>query len=88
MALITDPNIAKRKARAIASDILIYNKEKLHEGILNDNVFELLHEMIEEGREYYEGLLAPELKSATNFFNNALVDVLIKSCANVKSKIW
>ncbi len=88
MYLITDPEKARRKARAIASDVLVYNLEKLKEGIENDNLFEVLDDAIEEGREYYNSCVDPELLAKTNFFNEALVNVLVKAGGKHKSRIW
>ena len=88
MYLITDPEKARRKARAIASDVLMYNLEKVKEGVENDNLFELLEENIDEGREFYNSCIDPELLAKTNFFNLALVDILVKSGGKHKSKIW
>ena len=88
MALIEDPQRARRKARAIVSDVAIYNPEKIKEGITNDNIFEVLEEEIEEGRELYRTLVSPEILENHNFFDLALVDVLIKQSGKVESDIW
>ena len=79
---------AIRLARAIASDILLYNEQKIVHGIEQDNLFDVLREEIEEGRELFKSRVSPELFSRTNFFDRAIVDVVIKPKANVKSKIW
>ena len=86
--MIVEPEKARRKARAIVSDILVYNLEKLKQGIENDNLFDLLADAIEEGREYYNSTVDPELLKKTNFFNQAIVDVLVKAGGKHKSKIW
>ena len=88
MELIVDPERARRKARAIVSDILVYNPEKLKEGIENDNLFDVLDESIEEGRELYNSQIHPDLLSSSNFYNNALVDMLVKPGGKHKSRIW
>lgn len=88
MDLITDPERARRKARAIVSDVLVYNPEKLKEGIENDSVFEVLEGAIEEGRELYNSMIAPEVLQSTNFYDQALVDVLVKPGGKHPSKIW
>ena len=75
MDLIKDPEVARRKARAIASDILVYNRDKLKAGIENDNLFEVLEEILEEGREYYNSIIAPELLANSNFFLRCVVPV-------------
>lgn len=48
---------AKRLARLILSDIVIYNSEKAERGIREDRFFELLESEIEEGRRYFANRL-------------------------------
>jgi hypothetical protein len=88
MALINEPEAAKRTARAIVSDLLQYNRDKIAEGIRTDRLFELMHDELEEGRAYYRSRIHPDLYARTNFFDRAIVDVLIKPMAAVDSKIW
>lgn len=88
MAVIDkDETAAKRVARAIVSDIVIYNKGKIEEGIKNDNLFELLKETIEEGRTLYQSRVSPEL-FRKNFYGRALVDKLLKANAQIRTNIW
>lgn len=87
MSLITNPDQAKRLARAILSDVAIYNREKVEEGIKNDTIFDLLQEEIEEGRQHFVSRVDPEL-AATNIFDIAVVDVLIKRAGKIESAIW
>lgn len=77
-----------RLARAIASDISLYNEQKIVKGIEQDNLFEVLKEEIEEGRELYKSRVSKELFTTTNFFDRAIVDIVVRSKAHVKSKIW
>lgn len=86
--MITDHEVAKRKARAIASDILLYHKEKVREGLANDTLFELCSDEIQEGRDYYNKFIAPEVRDSTNYYDLALVDVLIKRNSDLETKIW
>jgi hypothetical protein len=86
--LITEPDSAKRLARAIASDLMLYNEAKIKQGIEEDSFFEILEKEIKEGREHYNNKVDPGLRSKTNFFELALVDVILKRKAHVKSKIW
>ena len=88
MALITAPRKAVRLARAIASDISLYNEERIEEAIANDTFFESLADELEEGRELYKSRVEPELYASTNFFERALVDVILLSKGHIKSKIW
>ncbi len=88
MGVVKDPEVAKRIARAVVSDIALYNPKKVEEGIARDNLFELLSEEIEEGRSYYVSRIDPEILKATNFYNAALVDILVKPMGRVASKVW
>ena len=88
MALIDTPEAAVRLARAIASDISLYNEDKIIEGLVNDNLFDLLSSEIEEGLNLYESRVSPELAGSSNFFYRAVVDILIKNKGHIKSNIW
>jgi spore germination protein GerM len=88
MPLIEAPEAALRLARAICSDVNLYNEEKIVKGIQDDNFFDALHEEIEEGRQLYRSRVSPELYGRTNFYDRAIVDVILKSKGHVKSKMW
>jgi hypothetical protein len=79
---------AMRLARAIASDISLYNEQKIIKGIEQDNLFEVLKEELEEGRELYRSRVSPEIFQKMNFFERAINDIVLRSKAHVKSKIW
>ncbi len=87
MNLIDNPDQARRLARAIVSDVAIYNREKVEEGIRNDSIFEILAEQIEEGREHFRSRVSPEL-AGSNAYELAVVDVLIKRAGKIESSIW
>jgi hypothetical protein len=87
MPLIETEEAARRLARAIASDLSLYNEEKIVQGIQNDDLFTVLAEEIEEGRALYKSRVSPDLY-AKNFYDRAIVDILVKSKGHVKSKIW
>jgi hypothetical protein len=88
MRLIKTPDEAKRLARTILSDILLYNQAKVKEGIEKDSLFDVLTEELAEGKKYYESMVDEEIRSSTNFFNEAVVDVLLKQGGKIKSEIW
>ena len=69
------------------SDVAIYNREKVEAGIKNDNIFEVLREELEEGRQHFVSRVAPDLASS-NIFDIAIVDVLIKRAGKIESSIW
>ena len=79
---------AMRLARAIASDISLYNEAKIIQGIEQDRLFDVLRDEIEEGRELFKSRVSSEIFTRTNFFDRAIVDIVIKPKGHVKSKIW
>lgn len=87
MNIITNREQAARLARAIISDVAIYNQEKVEKGIKNDNIFDILTDEIEEGRQHYYSRVAPEL-DPEKLYDLTLVDVLIKRAGKIESRIW
>lgn len=85
---IDTPERAARLARTIASDISLYNEEKVVRGIQNDNLFDEIREELEEGKELYRGRVHPELFARTNYFDRAVVDIILRSKAHIPSRIW
>jgi hypothetical protein len=88
MRLINKPDEARRLARTILSDILLYNQAKVKEGIEKDSLFEILTEELAEGKKYYENMVDEKIRQDSNLFNEAVVDVLIKQSGKIKSEIW
>lgn len=88
MRMISTNDEAKRLARTILSDILLYNQAKVKEGIEKDTLFDVLSEELAEGRKYYESMVDASLRQSTNFFNEAVIDVLLKQGGKHKSDIW
>lgn len=87
MALIETEEAARRLARAIASDLSLYNEEKIVQGVQGDNLFDVLAEEIEEGRALFKSRVAPDLY-AKNFYDRAIIDILVRSKGHVQSKLW
>jgi len=87
MALIETEEAARRLARAIASDLSLYNEEKIVKGVQGDNLFDELADEIEEGRALFKSRVAPELYEK-NFYDRAIIDILVRSKGHVQSKLW
>jgi hypothetical protein len=87
MRMIETEEAARRLARAIASDLSLYNEDKILEGLQADNIYESLAEEIEEGRELFRGRVTPEL-FGKNYYDRAIIDLLIKSKGHIKCKLW
>ena len=87
MALIDKPERARQLARAIASDLTLYHEQKIIQGIEDDDLFEVMAAEIEEGRTLFKSRVSPEVY-ASGIYDRAIVDVMIKSKGQIKSKIW
>ena len=87
MPLIETEEAARRLARAIASDLSLYNEEKITQGVKDDNLIDALAEEIEEGRALYKSRVSPTLYGR-NFYDRALIDILVKAKGHIPSKLW
>lgn len=87
MRMIETEEAARRLARAIASDLSLYNEDKILEGLHNDNLYEVLADEIEEGNKLFRSRVTPELYER-NFYHRAIIDLLIKSKGHIKCKLW
>lgn len=87
--LITTPELANRLARAIASDICLYNEDKIVRGIQQDALFDEIADEVKEGQDLYQARVAFDLVEGANFFERALVDLIFKAKGEqTPSKIW
>jgi len=84
---ILDPQSARRLARTIVSDIALYHKDEVERGIVEDNLFHVLEEVIAEGRAHYESRVDASLYPL-GLYEKALVDFLLKPFGRLKSRIW
>lgn len=88
MTKTNDLEKAKRLARTIITDIVLYNQSKVEEGIKNDNIFDILNEEIELGKK----LFAEKVDLSVipmKVFEKTLIDILIaKYGSKIESKIW
>ncbi|NCQ59859.1 MAG: hypothetical protein GW913_04205 [Myxococcales bacterium] len=87
MALIETEEAARRLARAIASDLSLYNEEKIVDGVKRDNLYDALAAEIEEGRALFKSRVSPDLYGK-NFYDRAIIDILVKSKGHIASKMW
>ena len=86
--LVDNPKLAFRLARAIVSDIALYNQEKVKEGIKNDTIFDVLTDELQEGRNHFHGRVSAELEDRDHLYDRAIVDVMIKQAGKIESSIW
>ena len=88
MERIRDAQRAERLARAILSDVMLYNPARVRLGIERDDLFERLAPELEEAKAYFVSRVEPELARKSNAWGRALVDVLVYRSRHVHSTIW
>lgn len=69
---------AKRLARIIVSDIILYNQAKVEEGVRSGTFYELLADDIREGRALYLRRVAEEIREVTSYLEDAFEELLAK----------
>ncbi|MHB8845869.1 MAG: response regulator [Nitrospirota bacterium] len=62
---------ARRFARLVVSDIVLYNQEAVAEGIAKGTFFDLLKDDITEGRSLYEKRVPESVRSTQDYFQEA-----------------
>ncbi len=87
---MTEEDKAKacRTARAIVSDLSLYNEAKIQEGLENDTFFEVLEQEIDAGRTLYRDRVGSAIYKATNYFDRAIVDIMIARKGHLKASFW
>jgi len=72
-----DPSTrARRLARALVSDLVVYHPEKRQRGLADGNLKELFAEEIRKSWEEYTEQVGEELASTTPYFTEALNEIL------------
>ena len=85
---LSDPKKIFRIAKAMASDIQMYNKDKIEKAIKEDNFFDVIVNEYQEGKELLEQRVDPEVLKKDNYLDRAIVDIILKYSSNIDSKIW
>ena len=79
---------AQRLVRTIASDIMLYNRDKIVSGLKSDQLFEVLAEELQEAQELYESKVSADIRSRYALLDRAIVDVLIRTQAHMECPLW
>jgi hypothetical protein len=75
--LANDPNQkAKRLARALVSDMVVYLPQKREEGLANGTLKQIFREEIKKSYEEYVDQIGKEFAESTSHFQEALNDIL------------
>jgi hypothetical protein len=63
-------------ARALVSDILVYNREARDKALRDGNLLEVLGPEIKKSWELYKERVTPEVANSTTHFRDALNEIL------------
>lgn len=69
---------AKRLARVLVKDILLYHGDKVEEGLRNGNLIDMVGDEIKKSWQYYKSELPEDVLNSTNYFKEALNKILAK----------
>jgi predicted Zn finger-like uncharacterized protein len=81
-ATVASPDLEKEKQRArrlakvLVSDILIYNREKRDEALKEGKLMAVLGAEIKKSWETYKEKVSPEVANSTSYFKDALNEIL------------
>ncbi len=67
---------ARRLARALVSDLVVYHPEKRERGLKEGTLKDLFDAEIKKSWEEYEEQVGKEMAESTTFFNDALNEIL------------
>ena len=88
MSNLQEIQAAQRLVRTIASDIMLYNRDKIVSALKSDQLFEVLSEELLEAQELYEAKVSAEIRARYALLDRAIVDVLIQAQAHVDCPLW
>ncbi|MFQ5905835.1 MAG: zinc-ribbon domain-containing protein [bacterium] len=69
---------AKRLARVLVKDILLYHGDKVEEGLRNGNLVDMVGDEIKKSWQYYKSEMPEEIVNSTNYFKDALNSILAR----------
>ena len=67
---------AKRLALVLVSDILCYNQDRRDQALIDGNLMAALGDEIKKSWELYKEKVGPEIAKSTNYFKDALNEIL------------
>lgn len=79
---------ARRFARLLVSEILLYNEKEIEEGRLNKDLYERLKEDIDRSRQMYQQRAASQLPGGPDYFRQELIRTLANGDESALSIPW
>ncbi len=74
---------ARRLARIIVSDIVLYNQGKVEQGVREGTFYQLLADDIREGENLYRQRVSQQVRDTTSFLEEAFEEVIAKKRAEL-----
>lgn len=74
---------ARRLARIIVSDIVLYNQAKVEQGVREGSFYELLADDIREGEYLYQQRVSQQVRDTTTFLKDAFEELIAKKRAEL-----
>jgi len=74
---------ARRLARIIVSDIVLYNQAKVEQGVREGSFYELLADDIREGEYLYQQRVSQQVRDTTSFLKDAFEELVAKKRAEL-----
>lgn len=79
---------ANKLARVMASDIAVYNEERIKRGIENDTLFEELSDDLRDAVRNWKERVDPSIADDMSLFHRAFCDSIFYGAGRVKSPIF
>ncbi len=70
---------ARRLARLIVSEIALYNRKNVEQGVRDGNFYELLAYEVREARSLYERRIPEEIRNTTAYLDEAFAELILKT---------
>ncbi len=69
---------ARRLARVLVSDMVLYNKEPVEEGLRNNTIAKTMGDEIKKSWQLYKQQVGADIANNTTYFKDALNDIMGK----------
>lgn len=79
---------ANKLARVMASDIAVYNEERIKRGIENDTLFEELADDLRDAERNWRERVDPSIANDMSLFHRAFCDTIFYGAGGIKSPIF
>ena len=70
---------ARRLARLIVSDIALYYRKNVEQGVREGNFYEVLGHEVREARSLYERRVPEEIRNTTTYLDEAFAELILKT---------